>query len=66
MIHRALVLICQAILSIFLATLLCLLTVGGMLSDMSLVYFVSSVAETVTSLSLMIQKVQLKQSESCK
>jgi len=56
----------KRLLWIFLATLLCLLTVGGMLSDMGLVYFVSSVAGTVTSLGLMIQKVQLKQPESCK
>ncbi|KAM0803201.1 UbiA prenyltransferase family-domain-containing protein [Usnea florida] len=48
-----------------LATLLCLLIAGGMLSGMGPVYFVSSVVGTVMSLGLMIQKVQLERPESC-
>ncbi|CAD6575409.1 MAG: hypothetical protein ASARMPRED_007219 [Alectoria sarmentosa] len=50
---------------IVLAAISCLLTAGGVLSGLSPVYFVSSVAGTVVSLGLMIQKVELKQPESC-
>ena len=48
-----------------LATLSCLLIVGGVLSGMGPVYFVVSVLGTVITLSLMIQKVELRQPESC-
>ena len=55
----------KSLLWTILATMSCLLTAAGILSDMGPVYFVSSVAGTVMSLGLMIHKVQLERPESC-
>ena len=55
----------KTLLWIILAALSCLLIVGGVLSGMGPVYFVVSVLGTVITLGLMIQKVELRQPESC-